>query len=324
MGPGSRWVSERGREPESTCLSNMLRSAIPRGPWTPRSTWRRPGAPSPGQRARPDPEPAPGPRGGPARVPARRLRRSGPGRRRGGRRPGWAAGPPLPHAATDPRHSAPSAAAPGRVGRGRPAAGLRAGDGPRRVPGRPGRSHSGWLISKRWGHPPPGRRRGCRAAPTRPDTHAYGDGRRAGRRAASAACRRAGPLRPGGHGGRGPRIARESGVSVPRSAYAFDGTHLESMLRRLDDIPRRVQSPTRSAGKPRRSSDDAHWQVGITDDRRGGLAQRGSCRRHNTVRSQRSLAWGIGRRCPRHPGLGRRPSAPRPGARRLWPERSGH
>ena len=145
--------SPTNREPRCA-----LRSEIPRGPSTPRLTGWRPGTPSPRAAGPPRSRARPGaprrPRG------SRRddARRGGPGRRRGGRRRGRAAGPPLPHAATDPRHPPPPAAAgrprPGGVGRGPPAAGPRTGDGPRRVPGRPGRSHSGWLISKEMGPAP--------------------------------------------------------------------------------------------------------------------------------------------------------------------------
>ena len=153
--------------------------------------------------------------------------------------------PPLPHAATDPRHPPPSAAAgrprPGGVGRGPPADGPRAGAGPRRVPGRPGRSHSGWLISKRQGQPPadpspgmPGgpapRRRpsprgrapggakgrlGCvGASRTRPPGKAWRTGAAHRGRVGS----RSGATRPGGDRGRGsvdaiPRTSRSGSSS---------------------------------------------------------------------------------------------------------------
>ena len=130
----------------------------------------------PGRRARPEaprrPRVGPGVRTLPSSV------------RSSSRRPTpWSGlpGPPLPHAATDPRHPPLSAAARARggVGRGPPDAGVRAGAGSRRVPGRPGRSHAGWPISKNRASPPPVRRRGCRAAPPRAGAHPRGDGRRA-------------------------------------------------------------------------------------------------------------------------------------------------
>ena len=136
----------------------MLRSITPRGPSTPRSTGCRPGTPSPRSAGPPRSRARPGAQEAPRGSRCDDFAEVGSGRRRGGRRRGSGRGAAPPARGDRPSTSTAlrgrGATPPVRGGAGPPADGPRAGAGPRRVPRRPGRSHSGWLISKEIGPAP--------------------------------------------------------------------------------------------------------------------------------------------------------------------------